>query len=242
MFPCLHLRLRIFIAPQGGRKIFVASLVDPFLVDRIIIHQRSSTDSTGKFRDVHGIQGCLWRFYVCRRKKYSDGFGIYYHSTFNRVFNAFLLPVKTTHLLYSIFSSSDLKHMMSFWWLFFIDLLFICGLGSVIWKKYTNTNGKTSVLMEEDLEGADLTVKEEVEGVGLSVEDGVEGVDLSIEEGVGSSSSIFSFILFMCVSYEFLPRSCLLGSFVNFCDVLSTFILRQKENDIPHIRFSTLNP
>ena len=130
---------------------------------------------------------------------------------------------------------------MSFWWLFFIDLLFICDLGSVIWKKYTNTNGKTSVLMEEDLESADLPVKEGVKGVGLPVEERVEGVDLSIEEGVDSSFSIFSFTLFMCVSYEFLPHSCLLGSFVTFCDVLSTFILRQKENEILHIRFSTLN-
>ena len=116
---------------------------------------------------------------------------------------------------------------MSFWWLFFIDLLFICDLGSVIWKKYTNTNGKTSVLMEEDLESADLPVKEGVKGVGLPVEERVEGVDLSIEEGVDSSFSIFSFTLFMCVSHEFLPRSCLLGSFVTFCDVLSTFIFRQ---------------
>ena len=37
-----------------------------------------------------------------------------------------------------------LKHMTSFWWLilFFIDLFFICRLGSVICKKYTNANGK----------------------------------------------------------------------------------------------------
>ena len=56
------------------------------------------------------------------------------------VFN-FFLPIKTSHLLYRFFSSSDLKHMTSFWWLilFFIDKFF---RKSVICKKYTNTNGK----------------------------------------------------------------------------------------------------
>ena len=66
-----------------------------------------------------------------------------------------------------------------------------------------------------------------VEGVELSVEEEVEGVGLSVGEGVGSwlSSSIFSFNLFMYVSCDFLPRSCLLGSFVTFFYVLSTLIL-----------------
>ena len=74
------------------------------------------------------------------------------------------------------------------------------------------------------VEGTELPVKEEVEGV----EELVEGVDLSVGEGVGSwlFSSIFSFSLFMYVSCDFLPHSCLLGSFVTtFCDVLSMFIL-----------------
>ena len=39
-----------------------------------------------------------------------------------------------------------LKHITSFWWLilFFIDGFFIFSLGTVICKKYTNTNGKDS--------------------------------------------------------------------------------------------------
>ena len=63
--------------------------------------------------------------------------------------------------------------------------------------------------------------------VELPKEEEVEGVGLSVGEGVGSwlSSSIFSFSLFMYVSCDFLPCSCLLGSFVTFSDVLSMFIL-----------------
>ena len=56
----------LILLPLEGHKIFVASLVDPFLVDCIIFHQHSSTDCTGKFHDIHSIQGCLWWFYVCR--------------------------------------------------------------------------------------------------------------------------------------------------------------------------------
>ena len=86
--------------------------------------------------------------------------------------------------------------------------------------------------VEIDVEGIELLVKEErlggwgVEGVELLVEIDVEDIELPVEEGIDSSSSIFSFILFMYVSYDFLPRSCILGSFVTFCDVLSMFILR----------------
>ena len=86
--------------------------------------------------------------------------------------------------------------------------------------------------VEIDVEGIELLVKEErlggwgVEGVELLVEIDVEDIELPVEEGIDSSSSIFSFILFMYVSYDFLPRSCILGSFVTFCDVLSVFILR----------------
>ena len=63
----LHLPLCNFITLRCN-KMFVASLVDPFLVDCIILHQHSSTYSTGKFYDVHGIQRCLWRFYVFSAK------------------------------------------------------------------------------------------------------------------------------------------------------------------------------
>ena len=61
-----------------------------------------------------------------------------------------------------------------------------------------------------------------VEGVELPVGEGVEGVEEGVEK-VGSwlSFSIFSFSLFMYVSYDFLSHSCLLGSFVTFWDVLS---------------------
>ena len=52
----MYLVLCNFIALRGGgHKIFVASLVDPFLVDCISFHQYSSTDPTIKFHDVHDI-------------------------------------------------------------------------------------------------------------------------------------------------------------------------------------------
>ena len=57
------------------------------------------------------------------------------------VFSVFL-PIKTTHLLYRVFSSSDLKHMTSFWFnRFFMDDL-SCLL--VVCKKCANANGKDS--------------------------------------------------------------------------------------------------
>ena len=67
----------------------------------------------------------------------------------SRVFNVFL-PIKAAHLLHRVFSSSDLMHITSFWWLilFFIDLFFICSLRSVICKKYTN-HGKDSKYTNE---------------------------------------------------------------------------------------------
>ena len=78
----------------------------------------------------------------------------------------------------------------------------------------------------EGVEGIGSPVEEEVGGV----EEGVKGVDLSVEEGVASrlSSSFFSFSLFMYVSCHFLPRSCLLGSFVTFSGVFAMFILSKK--------------
>ena len=49
----------------------------------------------------------------------------------------FLFQSKLLILLHTF-----LKHMMSFWWLFFIDVFFIFSLISVICKKHTNTDGK----------------------------------------------------------------------------------------------------
>ena len=59
-------------------------------------------------------------------------------------------------------------------------------------------------------------VEKDVEDVELFVGKQVEGVWLPVGEEVGSclSFSISSFGLFMYVSCDFLPRSCLLGSFV----------------------------
>ena len=59
---------------------------------------------------------------------------------FNRVLNVFLTI--TVNLLYRVFSSSDLKHITSFWFngLFMDDLP--CLL--VVRKKYTNSYGKDS--------------------------------------------------------------------------------------------------
>ena len=62
--------------------------------------------------------------------------------------------------------------------------------------------------VEIDVEGIELLVKEDrlggwgVEGVELLVEIDVEDIELPVEEGIDSSSSIFSFILFMYFSYD----------------------------------------
>ena len=58
-----------------------------------------------------------------------------------RFFNVFL-PIKTTHLLHWVFSSSDLKHMTSFWFKRLFMDHFSCLL--VVRKKYANTYGKDS--------------------------------------------------------------------------------------------------
>ena len=75
-----------------------------------------------------------------------------------------------------------------------------------------------------------------VEGVGSPVEEDVEGVGSPVEEeaegaGVWLSFNIFSLNLFMYVSCDFLPRSCLLGSFVIFFHVLSMFYFKQSGKD-----------
>ena len=86
----------------------------------------------------------------------------------------------------------------------------------------------------EGVEGMESPVEEEVGGV----EEGVRGVDLSVREGVGRwlSSSIFSFILFMYISCDFLPRSCLSRYFVTFSDVLSMLKKwkRLTKNELQH--------
>ena len=130
--------------------------------------------------------------------------------------------------------------MTSFWWLilFFIEDFFIFRLESVMCKQYTKTNGNnskytniidisiTGLVVWEGVECTGSPVEEEVGGV----EEGVEGVDLSVGEGVASglSASFFSFSLFMYVLCDFLPRSCLLGSFATFSGVLAMFILSKK--------------
>ena len=75
------------------------------------------------------------------------------------------------------------------------------------------------------------------------VEEGAEGIDLSVGEEVGIwlSSRIFSFSLSIYVSCNFLPHSCLLGSFVTFHRVLSMFILRYKEKGLKQTWIQLLN-
>ena len=86
----------------------------------------------------------------------------------------------------------------------------------------------------EDVDVVGSHVEKDVEGVGLHVEEDVEGVGSPVEEHVVGSlffSSIFSFSLFMRVSYKFLPCSTLLGSLATFCHVLSMFYFKQKGKD-----------
>ena len=52
--------LSTFGVALGSHNFFIVSFVDPFFVGYIIYHQFPSTDSTSKFYDIHGIQGCLW--------------------------------------------------------------------------------------------------------------------------------------------------------------------------------------
>ena len=120
----------------------VASPVDPFFVDCIILDKDTTHYSISKFHDIHGIQRCLWWFYVCHLQyvEYSGRGGCFDQSVLDRIFN-FFFQLKL--LIYCIFF---LKHMTSFWWLtfFFIDDFFIFRLESVTCKKYTNASGKDS--------------------------------------------------------------------------------------------------
>ena len=93
-------------------------------------------------------------------------------------------------------------------------------------------------MVSEGVVGVRLPVEEGVGGV----EERVEGVYLSVGEGaVGYLLVFFSFSLFMYVSYDFLLRSYLLGSFVIFCDVLSMFILRYKRKGLKQTWIQFLN-
>ena len=106
---------------------------------------------------------------------------------------------------------------------------------SVITKKYTNTIGKDSKYTNT----IDISIIWSC-GVGRGWGRGITCRRKGrrrrrrgrkrrlICRGGGSwvSSCIFYFSLFVYVSCNFLPRSCLLRSFVTFCDVLSMFILR----------------
>ena len=75
---------------------------------------------------------------------------------------------------------------------------------------------------------------EGAKGIESPVGEGVEGVGLS-----WLSSSIFSFSVFMYVLCDVLHRSCLLGSFVTFCDVLFMFILRTQRKRV-EIKMDTI--
>ena len=123
--------------------------------------------------------------------------------------------------------------MASCWWviLFLIDEFFIFSLRSVIYKKYTNANGKDSKYTNV----IDISITGSC-GMGTGRRHRVTCRGRGrrrrhiLWERVGSwlYSSIFSFTLFIYVSCDFLPRSCLLGSFVAFFDVLSMFILSKR--------------
>ena len=114
--------------------------------------------------------------------------------------------------------------------LFFIDGSFIFRLESVIRKKYGNTYGKYS----KHTNPIDISIT----GT-CCIGRGRRHRVTCRERGRGCrpfrrgrvsscfSSSIFSFSLFMYVSCDFLPRSCLLESFVTFSDVLSMFYFKQ---------------
>ena len=119
-----------------------------------------------------------------------------------------------------------------------VDLVFVEGffrLVSVICKKYTNTNGKGSKytntinisIIRSCGGGGGTRCKITCRGRGKRCRRRGGRHNSSVGERVGSwlSSSISSFNLFMYFSCDFFPRSCLLGSFITFSDVLSMSIL-----------------
>ena len=133
----------------------------------------------------------------------------------------------------SYYNHFFLKHRTSFWWLilFFIDSFFIFRLKSVICKKYTNTNGKDSKYTNV----IDISIIRYC-SMGRGRRHRItrrrrRRRHRPIRRGRGSQLAIFSIFsstLFMYVSCNFLPRSCLLGFFVTFSDVFSMFILSKK--------------
>ena len=140
----------------------------------------------------------------------------------------FFFPVRTTHLLYRVFSSSYLKHMTSFWWLilFFIDLVFICSLGSVICKKYENPHDKD----RKHTNTIDISITgssgSSAGSAGGSV--GSTGSFIacfaSILLSFFASFRILYFNLFMQFSLPLRAASTRFGSFLTFCDVLPMVI------------------
>ena len=90
--------------------------------------------------DIHGIQRCLWRLYICLLlcEKYSGGCGSYDPSILNGVFNVFL-PIKATHFVVYFSKEYDVVLVVDpvFHWR---DFFF--SLGSVICKNYTSPNDK----------------------------------------------------------------------------------------------------
>ena len=106
---------------------------------------------------------------------------------------------------------------MLFWWL--IHLFFVYSLGSVICKKYTNTNNKYSKyanVIDVSITGSCGGGRGGVSAGGLLV----------FLLSFFASFKIFSFNLFIYFSLPLWAVSTCLGSFVTFCDVLSIFILR----------------
>ena len=137
---------------------------------------------------------------------------------------------------HSFFITIFLKHRTYFWLLilfFIVEGVF--RLVSVICKKYTNTNGKGSKytntikisIIRSCGGGGGTRCKITCRRRGKRCRRGGGRHNPSAGERVGSwlSSSISSFNLFMYFSYDFFPRSCLLGSFITFSDVLSMSIL-----------------
>ena len=114
-----------FIALRGAIDFFVASLVDPFLVDCIILHQYPSTDSTGKFHDIHGIQDVFSGFTPAAFRAKNISVTVTVMSSPSSIESStFFFRSKLLIYCIGFFPSSDLKHITSYWWivLFFIDL------------------------------------------------------------------------------------------------------------------------
>ena len=138
----------------------------------------------------------------------------------------FFFPVRTTHLLYRVFSSSYLKHMTSVWWLI---LFFIDSLGSVICKKYENPHDKDrkhTNTIDISITGSSGSSAGSAGSAGGSV--GSTGSFIacfaSILLSFFASFRILYFNLFMQFSLPLRAASTRFGSFLTFCDVLPMVI------------------